>query len=117
MSNITGLNFHYDRYPSEVLALTLAAEGHYRDAQEVNRQLLHAVAGRKVRAQGEVWYVLAREAALAGRKSQSFACLEKAVKYGFAPAGEIVANTDLKSLHGDPRFEALVVKAQETAAR
>jgi hypothetical protein len=27
------------------------------------------------------------------------------------------ANSDLKSLHGDPRYEALVAKARQAAAR
>jgi tetratricopeptide (TPR) repeat protein len=111
------LNTLYDRYPSEALASILVAEGHYRDAQEINRRLLHSIEGHAVGDQGEVWYALAREAALAGRKSESFACLEKAVKYGFAPAGEIVADTDLKPLHGDPRYEAILAKAGQTANR
>jgi tetratricopeptide (TPR) repeat protein len=111
------LNSLYDRYPSEGLALILAGQGHYRDAQEINRQLLHAVEGHAVRDQGEVWLTLAQEAAVAGRKSESFACLEKAVKYGFAPTGEIVADTALKSLHGDPRYDAIIATAHQMEAR
>jgi hypothetical protein len=117
MGNITTLDDYYARRPSEILALVLSAEGHYREAQEINRHLLHAVEGHATRDQGEVWYVFAESAALAGRRSESIQYLDKAVRYGSAPAGEIAADTDLKSLHGDPRFEALIVKARQTEAR
>jgi hypothetical protein len=40
-----------------------------------------------------------------------------AVDSGFGKPEWIAGDADLKSLHGDPRFDALVAKARQAAAR
>jgi hypothetical protein len=101
----------------EVLGLVLTAEGHYRDAQNINRDLLRVMEGHPAKDQGDVWYYLADTAALAGRRSETLEDLEKAVTDGGISTGAIAADSDLKSLHGDPRFDALIAKARQTSAR
>jgi non-specific serine/threonine protein kinase/serine/threonine-protein kinase len=117
MSRIESPDNDSMRYSSEVLGLVLTAEGHYRDAQNINRQLLHAVEGQPVKVQGGVWYYLADAAAVAGRRSESLEDLDKALTDGGVSVGAIAADSDLKRLRGDPRFDALVAKAQQTATR
>jgi hypothetical protein len=53
------------------------------------------------------------------RKDEALALLREAVDNGLPPAvdGGMEKDTDLKSLKGDARFEALVAHAKETAAQ
>jgi hypothetical protein len=66
-------------------------------------------------ALGDAWYNFACGAALVGRRDDALNHLDKAIGHGFTDAGMIGAPEDLKSLHGDSRFEALVAKARQNA--
>jgi predicted esterase len=57
------------------------------------------------------WYNLACSHARAGDRSQALDALEKAVASGFTNRGHIASDEDLKSLRGEPRFEAFVGSA------
>jgi non-specific serine/threonine protein kinase/serine/threonine-protein kinase len=46
--------------------------------------------------------------ALSGRREDALALLEEAVRHGFRDARRIASDDDLKSLRGDPRFEAVL---------
>jgi serine/threonine protein kinase/tetratricopeptide (TPR) repeat protein len=46
--------------------------------------------------------------AVQGERAEALACLEKAVDLGFGLRGWIQNDSDLVSLHGEPRFEAIV---------
>ncbi len=46
--------------------------------------------------------------AVQGERAEALDCLEKAVNFGFGLRGWIQNDADLMSLHGDPRFEAIV---------
>jgi serine/threonine protein kinase/tetratricopeptide (TPR) repeat protein len=54
-----------------------------------------------------VLYNVACVYALGGLKNEALECLEKAVQNGFGHGGWIDHDSDLDSLRGDPRFEAL----------
>jgi serine/threonine protein kinase/tetratricopeptide (TPR) repeat protein len=54
-----------------------------------------------------VLYNVACVYALGGLKDEALECLEKAVQNGFGHGGWIDHDSDLDSLRGDPRFEAL----------
>jgi hypothetical protein len=41
--------------------------------------------------------------------------LGETIAHGYNTPEEMAADPDLKSLHGDPRFEALVAKARQAA--
>jgi Flp pilus assembly protein TadD len=63
-------------------------------------------------------YNLGCLAALQGRRNEAFSLLREAIDHGLRPADDLYLETDssLKSLHGDPRFAALVADAKERAA-
>jgi len=63
-------------------------------------------------------YNLACIAARRGRQDEALSLLRKAVDHGLPPNADSFMGTDsdLKSLHGDPRFAALVADAQQRAA-
>ncbi len=53
-----------------------------------------------------------------GRRDETLSLLREAVDHGFPPDGALAMDKDpdLKSLHGDPRFTALVAHVKERAA-
>ncbi len=48
--------------------------------------------------------------AVQGERDEAFDCLEKAVNLGFGLRGWVENDADLASLHGDPRFQAVLQK-------
>ena len=66
-------------------------------------------------------YNLACLAAVTGQRDEALTLLSQAVDHGLGPDLDlgIAKDADLQSLHGDPRFDALVTHAQErgTAAQ
>jgi hypothetical protein len=60
---------------------------------------------------------LAAMSAKAGRHDKALEYLGHAVDSGFGRPKWIASDPDLKLLHGDPRFDALVAKARQTAAK
>jgi hypothetical protein len=101
--------------------MLLKREKRYADAEAAFRQTLE---GRR-RALGPghqdtaaTAYDLACVLALEGKRDESFSNLRYAVENALS-AGTRVGlekETDLKSLHGDPRFDALVASARQPAA-
>jgi len=60
----------------------------------------------------EAWYNRATAEAARGRRDEAFADLDRAVENGLVSPGYVEADTELRPLHGDPRFEAAVAKAR-----
>lgn len=63
-------------------------------------------------------YSLACLAALRGKSHEALSFLGEAIDHGLDPATDLGIGKDpnLKSLHGDPRFEAFVAHAKERVA-
>jgi eukaryotic-like serine/threonine-protein kinase len=63
-------------------------------------------------------YNLGMVAAQRGQRDKAFSLFQESVDHGLPPtvAQGIAADPDLKPLHGDPRFDALVTHANERAA-
>ena len=63
-------------------------------------------------------YDLGSIAAHRGQRDSAFSLLNQAVDHGLPPDGDLVIDkdADLTSLHGDPRFAALIAHAKEKAA-
>jgi serine/threonine protein kinase len=100
------------------LAEILKTEGHYQDAERLYREAIrNATKTNAVRQIALSWYDLACMSAKAGRRNKAVEYLAHAVDSGFGLPDWIASDSDLKSLHGDPRFEALVAKARQTPAR
>lgn len=103
------------------LTATLAEEGRYAEAEKIQREALliqRRVLGPEHRDTAGANYNLGCLAALQGRRDEAFLLLREAVDHGLNPFGDLAIekDRDLKLLHGDPRFPALVADAKEKAA-
>jgi non-specific serine/threonine protein kinase/serine/threonine-protein kinase len=103
------------------LAMDLKGEGHYDEAEKLLRET-RAAQQRVLGADNHVTAVttlnLAVLAALQGRREQALSLLREAVDHGLDPRLDLVIekDEDLKSLHGDQRFDALIAHARQQAA-
>jgi len=105
---------HYDTLTSlENLAGALSHEGRYGEAEKLYQE---AIQNANKESQPRAWYSRACGAAIAGRRDEAIKYLSKAVNLGCNGA-EMAHDPDFKSLHGDPRFEALVAKSRQAAAK
>ncbi|MGA9353788.1 MAG: serine/threonine-protein kinase [Terriglobales bacterium] len=92
----------------------LARMGRFAEAEKLYREAIHRLQSLDQPAILAVdWYNVACLAALAGRHNDAIDDLGQAVDHGYTDAAHFTADTDLTSLHGDPRFDALVEKAKE----
>jgi uracil-DNA glycosylase family 4 len=103
------------------LAEILMAEKHYADAEQWMQETVDTatkVLGRDHPDTAEYNYGLARLYALEGKKDQALARLSEAVDHRLRAKydQELVTMDELKSLHGDPRFDAIVADAKQKAA-
>jgi serine/threonine protein kinase/Tfp pilus assembly protein PilF len=98
-------------------ALCISHEGRYDDAAKLFREAIQAAS--KTNQPGVIdnaWYYFGTMAASVGRRDQALEYLGNAIDHGFRNADQMQSDDDLKSLKGDPRFEALVAKARQPAA-
>jgi tetratricopeptide (TPR) repeat protein len=97
----------------EMEALGLSREGHYADSEKMFRDVIETAEKTSQPATvAEAWYNFACAEAARGRTDEVFADLNHAIENGLISPGELSADPELKSLHGDPRFDDLVVKAR-----
>ena len=97
-------------------AIDLSHEGRYADAEIRFREAIQ-VAG-KTNATGVIAparYSFACGANIAGHHEEALQYLHRAVALGYGTSATIAADPDLKSMHGDARFKALIAKAHEQA--
>jgi serine/threonine protein kinase len=90
------------------------AEKLYRESLDIHQRVL----GPEHPDTAVTKYNLACNLALTGRRGEALAFLRDAFDHGLSPkvALNIEQDSDLKSLHGDPRFEAVVADVKERAA-
>lgn len=95
------------------LALELSHEQRYVEAEQLFREEIQ-IAGKSKRQSlvGAGWYDFACGATIAGRPAEAFSYLSQAIDLGGLAPDDIASDPDLKSLHGDPRFEALLTRAR-----
>jgi serine/threonine protein kinase len=99
----------------EMEALGLSREGRYADSEKMFRDVIEAAGKTNQPATvAETWYNFACAEAGRGRPDQAFADLNHAIETGLISPGELSADPELKSLHSDARFDAVVAKALET---
>jgi non-specific serine/threonine protein kinase/serine/threonine-protein kinase len=104
------------------LASALSSEGHYAEAERLYREQLdieRRVLGPDNSDTALAEYNLGCVMAGQNRRDEALSLLREAVEHGFRSddALEMGKDPDLKSLHGDPRFEALVARAGQPAAQ
>lgn len=114
-------NDHSDtQFTVQALGQVLTAEGQYAEAE----RLLREAYDTRLRVQGldhtntaEAAYNLAALYAVQGRKAEAIARLSSAVDHGLSAKFDLdlATDDDFKSLHGDPAFEALLLKARQDA--
>ena len=104
-------------YTLEILGLDLSHEGRYGDAKQLFQEAIQT-AGKADQPYklSVAWVNFACGAVIAGHRDEALQYLDQAVDHGYGPPESITGDPDLKSLHGDPRFDALVAKARQTAA-
>jgi tetratricopeptide (TPR) repeat protein len=104
------------------LANLLADRGQYMEAEKLKRTVLEAYRGtygahhpETAVTEYDLACLVARQGR--GRSGEAIALLQNALDDGVpAKVGlDIDSDSDLKSLHGDARFEAIVVRAREWA--
>lgn len=103
------------------LARILLQEGHNADAEKLERETLdirRRVLGPEHPDTAESVYDLAVVAEREGRRDEALRLLREAIDHGLSPGDSLgmEKDHDLKALHRDPRFEALVRHAKERAA-
>src|SRR6185437_8047891 len=107
---------------TETLGLILKREGHYAEAEKLIRQtidLQRRVLGPDHWQTAESIYNLGCLAAVQGKRDKAISLVRDAVDHGFIPQYDvslIEQDSDLKLLHGDSRFAALLAHARERAA-
>jgi tetratricopeptide (TPR) repeat protein len=103
------------------LGNVLVQEGRYPEGEKLFRETLnlqtHAL-GLEHPDTALSMYNLGCIAAHRGRSDEALSWLRQAVDHGLAPFADLGMgqDPDLKSLHGDTRFAALVAHAKERAA-
>ncbi|HTR22468.1 MAG TPA: serine/threonine-protein kinase [Terriglobales bacterium] len=106
----------------ENLAYTLMGEGRGADAEKLQRETIdiqRRVLGPNHPDTGDAIYNLAVIEEHEGKRDEALKLLREAIEHGLPPeeALDMETDPDLKSLHSDPRFAALVadVKARSAA--
>jgi eukaryotic-like serine/threonine-protein kinase len=101
----------------EFEAMGLSREGRYAESERMFREVIETAEKTNQPATvAEAWYNFACAEAARGRPDEAFADLNHAIENGLISPGELSADPELKSLHGDPRFDALVAKARTTSS-
>jgi serine/threonine protein kinase/Flp pilus assembly protein TadD len=103
------------------LGMFLKREGRYAEAEKLIRQVANIerrVLGPDRPETAECIYNLGCVAALKGNRDEALALVREAVDHGLVPAIDVRSieqDPDLTSLHGDPRFKALIAHARKVA--
>ncbi len=100
----------------EELAITYAREGRYADASRFFQQAIGIAEKDNSGLVKLGWYNFACAAAFTGHRDDAFRYLQEAIDHGFAYPDDISGDKDLASLHGDPRFAAIIETARQRAA-
>jgi len=103
------------------LANVFSQEGRYGDAEQLLRQtrdIESRVLGPDSLKTAFTTYNISCVLARKGNRDEALSVLREAVDHGLPPNQDLAIenDTDLQSLHGDPRFAALVAHAKERAS-
>ena len=102
------------------LANTLSVQHRNKEAEQLLEQTLEIqkrVLGENNPDTAMTKYNLACNAALAGNRTEALEFLKDAMDHGLSPLNRehMAEDDDLKSLHGNPEFDALVAEGQKSA--
>jgi eukaryotic-like serine/threonine-protein kinase len=114
---VLGPEHPYTLFSMANVATELSHEGRYSEGEKMFREAIQVAS--KTNQAGVIdtlWYYFGCMAATAGRRDDAFDYLGQAIDHGFRNPEQMQSDDALKSLYGDPRFEALVAKARQPAA-
>jgi eukaryotic-like serine/threonine-protein kinase len=98
----------------EMEAIGLNRKGRYAESDKMFRDVIATAEKTNQPATvAEAWYNSACAQAARGKPDEAFADLNHAIKDGLVSPGELSADPELKSLHDDPRFAAVVTEDKE----
>ena len=97
-----------ERLPGDVEVLQALADlytknGQFKEGLAIDEQLSHQLPNDDL-----VWYNLGCSYALTNHPDEAFEALTKAVELGYSDYDWMKKDSDLNSLHSDPRFESLL---------
>jgi Flp pilus assembly protein TadD len=97
-----------DRLPGDIEVLQALADlytktGNYKEGLKVDQMLSQQLPNDDL-----VWYNLGCSYALTRHPDEAFEALTKAVELGYGDYDWMKTDPDLRDLHRDPRFEALL---------
>ncbi len=99
------------------LARALALTHRYDEASKLFRDAIEKDASSSVQGNHfELWYAFSCVATAANHPDEALQYLQKAASLGYKDANGLMADDDLKSLHQDPQFQALVAQLRQAAA-
>jgi eukaryotic-like serine/threonine-protein kinase len=103
------------------VAATLELEGRLAESEKLLRETMDVEPGAvnpEDSTPSLVRYALGRVLAREGRREEALASLRDAMNHGLDPgtAAGMEKDTALKSLHGDPRFKAIIADARQRSA-
>jgi eukaryotic-like serine/threonine-protein kinase len=96
----------------QILGTAMVYERRYGEAKKLFSDIIEKVSKTQEANLSIVWYNFAAVAAAAHDRDEAVQHLREAVAHGFKDIEHIRTDDDLKSLRGDPRFEAFVREAQ-----
>jgi hypothetical protein len=104
------------------LVNSISEQGRYAEAEKLQLETIELerrISGPDHPSTALGVYNLACIKALAGEKEEAFALLRQSLNHGLSTqtAQRIAQDEDLKSLHGDPRFDAIVTAGRKLAER
>ena len=92
----------------QFLGKTLVRQGKYTEASKLYEATIDELQKTPGADSSGVWYSYAAVAAAANERGKALEHLRTAIEHGYKDMSRLQADNDFKSLHGDPRFEALV---------
>ena len=116
-SRVRGIDHPVTLINLENEAISISHQGRYAEAERMFREAIQAAS--KTNQPGVIdtsWYYFGVMAASAGHRDAALEYLSNAIDHGFRNPDQMEAEDDLKPLHGDSRFEALVEKARQPVA-
>ena len=101
----------------QVLGMALVHEHHYAEAKKLFNDTIEQIGNIHGASVFLAWYNFAGVAAAANDHAEAVRHLREAIDHGYKDIDHMRIDQDLKSLHGDPRFEALLNQTPGPATR
>jgi non-specific serine/threonine protein kinase/serine/threonine-protein kinase len=101
----------------QCLGLALAHQHRYEEARTLFNETVDKLSSGPEASLSLAWYDYADVDAAANNREAAILHLQQAFHHGYQNVAHIRSDDDLRSLRGDPRFDALQTSAQERTMR